>query len=622
MRGENVRLLFTAALLLAVTGYTAQKLVRAHIRVPEEIKQKTPNYVFEKEDISIRGGIYDGTGVGGRPYPLVRSTPCWEFRLDPVNMTDRTVRVSGKIQKAPRTVEAQAKTIASALSLDYRDVLRWCRDESNRYRFLAVSSDQRVHDTLANPSYVAGVIVRDTHSRHHYEGSRLAHVLKGVEEKYNKELRGVPGRIRGKRDGRGLEIRSKRDEYIPPVKGADVYLTIDHRLQREAEIQLAEGIAEFGAGSGWCVVLDSATGEVLAMASSPSFDPARPGAAGPECLKNRTIGVNYEPGSVMKVVTAAAALDIGLVRPDTMFDTDRYEKNAAGETKYYKLPGDAGHVWEPKMSVRDAIVHSSNIVMGKVALELGCVRLGGYMRKFGFGRPTGIELPYEERGYLGKYEKWDLATRSRAGIGQGVAVTAIQLASAYQAIANDGVRIPPRIVRKVVDGGGREISPGPRPVPCRAVSAKTSREIRSMMLDVASPRGTARRAAVKGYSVAGKTGTAQKSIPGVKGYAPGLFRASFCGIVPSGVVKRDEGDDAPAPPRIVALVTLDFDERRQFHQGGNSAGPVFRRIASAAMRILEVPADRPDEIFDDYDDEYDRIVEERAERLGDAERVR
>jgi cell division protein FtsI (penicillin-binding protein 3) len=295
---------------------------------------------------------------------------------------------------------------------------------------------------------------------------------------------------------------------------------------------------------------------------------------------NRAIAFNYEPGSVMKVVTAAAAIDAGMVRPSTLYRTNR------DDSRYYRLPGDGGHTWEPLMSVKDAIVKSSNIVIGKLGWDLGPRRLWEYMRDFGFGARTGIELPGEQYGILWNWTKWDKATWSRAGIGQGVSVTAIQLAGAYQAIANDGVRMCPYIVEKIVSHDGALKYQGAPKVAGRVISAATARTMREMMLGVAAPGGTARRAAIKGFSIAGKTGTAQKSQG--KSYAPGLYRATFCGIVPA------------SAPRIVVLVTLDFDERTRYHQGGNSAGPVFKRIAEAALSYLMVSPDRPQEL--EYED--------------------
>ena len=351
--------------------------------------------------------------------------------------------------------------------------------------------------------------------------------------------------------------------------------------------------------------MDAKTAAVLAMASLPDFEPLAFGRAPESARLNRAVAFNYEPGSVMKTITVAAALDAGFVRPTSLYRTNRDDPN------YYRLPGDGSHVWEPTMTVKDALVHSSNIVIGKLTFDFGPRRLFKCMKAFGFGEKTGIELPGEQFGILPDPHKrmWDRASQSRAGIGQFVAVTAIQLAGAYQAIANDGVRMRPYIVDRVVRADGTLAYQG-KPTPAgRPISAQTARTVREMLLDVATPRGTARRAAIRGYSIAGKTGTAQKQLEGGRGYAPGLYRATFVGIVPA--------DD----PALVVLVTLDFDARARFHQGGNSAAPVFRRVATAALRYLMVPPDRPDELVDvdEGDDPLAEMMEERGRRQGEQE---
>ena len=598
MRGENWRFWLPVLLLVLFTAYIAQKLVRAHVN-PEV---DSIDYTFTRDLPGVRGSIYDSFGES---YPLVKSVPVWEYHLDPVALTNRVVRPKG--EKTPRKPEAIVKTIAEALSLDYQKVLKMSRDYSRRYQFLAVSSDPDAHRTLCDSKLVSGVVIEDTQVRQYLHGRRLSHVLgsvnaasvgsAGIELKYNKMLTGVPGKIRGMRDARGQEIYDKRIETIAPIPGADVYLTVDHNLQYEAESALAWGVKEYGAGSGWCLVMDSTTGAILAMASLPDFDPLRFGRTSDAAKLNRVTNFTYEPGSVMKVITAAAAVDAGLVKPETLYSTKR------DDDRYYRLPGDGRHVWDPQMSVKDAVAKSSNIVIGKVGCDLGPERLWTYMNAFGFGQRTGIELPGEEYGILPFWKKWDKVKWSRAPIGQGVSVTAIQLASAYQTIANNGLRLRPYIVDRIVDHNGSDLYRHV-PVPAgRPISAATARTVRSMMLGVASPEGTARRAAIRGYSVAGKTGTAQKVINGH--YSDTLFRATFCGIVPA------------SDPRLVILVTLDFDEKRLYHQGGNSSGPVFKRLATAALRYLMIPPDRPDELseFDD-EDEFDAIMEERAKKIG------
>lgn len=596
MRGENWRFWTPVLLLLLFAAYSSQKLVRAHV----DPHVDDINYIITRELPGCRGSIYDSFG---REYPLVKSVPVWEYRLDPVALTNRVVRRKGE---EPRSRDQIVRTIAEALGLDPGIVKRMALNTKKRYQYLATSYDPAAHDILCDSHRVAGVIIEDRQVREYFHGRRLSHVLgsvnvanvgsAGIEQRYNRDLTGVPGKIRGMKDALGHEIYDRRIEEVPPIPGADVYLTVDHNIQYEAESALRDGLEKFGAGSGWCVVMDSRTGAVLAMASFPDFDPLAYGRAPESAKVNRVTNFTYEPGSVMKVITASAGIDSGLVRADSLYTTNR------DDDRYYRLPGDGSHVWEPRMTVKDAIVHSSNIVIGKLGCDLGPKRLWTYMKAFGFGERTGIELPGEESGILPDWRKWDKVKWSRAPIGQGVAVTAMQLCSAYQAIANDGIRMRPYIVDKVVAHDGKELYSHAPVIASRPVSAETARTMRDVMLGVASPSGTARRAALKGYSVAGKTGTAQKVVDGR--YSDHLFRATFCGIVPA------------SRPRLVILVSLDFDSRQKFHQGGNSSGPIFRRIAMATLRYLMVPPDRPDELEDGMEeDELDRIIEERAQKL-------
>ena len=599
MRGENWRFWVPVVLLLAFAGYSTQKLIRAHV----DPDVADIDYTFERDLPGCRGTIYDSFG---RSYPLAKSVPIWEYRMDPVALTNRVVRRKGE---EPRTRGQIADTIAEALGIDRIKVRKMALNTAKRYQFVAISSDPVAHEKLCDSTRVAGLRIEDTEVRQYLHGRLLSHVLgsvnaenvgsAGIELRYNRDLTGVPGKIRGMKDARGHEIYDRRIETISPLPGADIYLTVDHNIQYEVESALKWGMEEFGAASGWCVVMNPATGAILALASRPDFDPLAFGRASDAAKVNRVTNFTYEPGSVMKVITVAGAIDMGLVRADTKYPTNRNDE------RYYKLPGDGSHVWEPMMTVGDAVVHSSNIVVGKIGSDMGPKNLWTYMTRFGFGTKTGIELPGEEVGIIRDWKKWDKATWSRAPIGQGVSVTAIQMCSAYQAIANNGLRMKPYIVEKIVDYRGEEIYRH-TPTPAgRPIKESTAREMRKIMLGVASPAGTARRAAIRGYSVAGKTGTAQKVINGH--YSDSLFRATFCGMVPA------------SDPKLVILVTLDFDEKRKFHQGGNSSGPVFRRIAIGALRYLMIPPDRPEELSDfDDDDEYDRIMEERAQKIGNA----
>jgi len=412
----------------------------------------------------------------------------------------------------------------------------------------------------------------------------------------------TPGTVRGTRIATGGEARVRREIDVDARPGNDVYLTIDPNIQYEVEQALAAGVASNKAERAWAIVLSVKTGAVLALANLPDFDPAKYYAS-PGAYFNGAISENYEPGSVMKTITACAVLNEKIAGPDTMISTARNDPN------YYRLPGDGSHKWEDRMSVRESLVHSSNIVFGKLGVNLGPKRLWTYMTAFGLGRKTGIELPGEETGIIPNWNSWDKVKWSRAPIGQGVAVTAIQLASAYAAIGNDGELLRPYLVQKVVspdnavlyEHAGKEVLGHP-------ITPDTARKVREMMLGVAKKGGTARRAAVKGYSVAGKTGTAQMKEG--RGYSQTAYNASFIGIVPA------------SRPEIVILVTYQKPAYcRSFklaqetglplynHQGGVCAAPTFSRIATAVLRYMAVAPDIPEEIdpdlYEDFPEEDD-----------------
>jgi len=591
---DRIRFWAPFLVLLVFAGYTSYSLIGSHI----EASGKGRTYDFERALKARRGGIYDVNGT-----PLAKSAPIWEYRLDPVDMTNVVVRPK---RNAPaRTPRQIVNTIADALQLDRAEVLEMSQNTKNRYQLLGESADVDAHAILTS-KYVAGVCIGEKQRRDYVGGRSLCHVLgavnfdfdgvAGIEQGCSKWLVGTPGRVRGKKDALGRELYDRREISIEPVPGADVYLTIDRNIQHFAEAALADGVKEFGAGAGWCIVMNAKTGAILAMASVPDFDPAAFNKATDRDRINRAVAYTYEPGSVMKVITAATAIDQKIACPTTRFNTNQHDE------RYYRLPGDKGHVWEPTMTLTEAIVHSSNIVIGKLGYDMGPKRLYEGMRNFGFGGKTGIELPGEESGLLFDPAKrsWDKATWSRAAIGQAFSVTAIQLISAYQAIANNGMRMKPYLIDRIVAPDGLLLLKNePRAVK-QVIKESTAKKLREMMRGVAAPGGTARRAAISGYSVAGKTGTAQKVAPGGRGYLPGVFRATFCGMVPA------------SAPEVVVLVTLDFDEKRLYHQGGNSAGPVFKRIAMGAVRYLMIPKDLPDDADFLDDDDFDRYMDRRV----------
>ena len=525
----------------------------------------------------------------------------------------------------PQKRMEKMRTVAEVLHLPLMRVMDAYANAHSRYVYLATSDDDRVHAELVDPKRKLNELsIHEKQVRVYPQGTRLSHVLgfvskdptnavggAGIELKYNAYLKGLPGTVRGTKTATGGEVRVRREIDVDAKPGNDVYLTIDQNIQYEVEQALAAGIASNRAERGWALVLSVRTGAVLAMACCPAYDPDRFNKAKDADRINRAISESYEPGSVMKTITACAVIDSGIAGPNTMISTAR------NDPAYYRLPGDGSHKWEERMSVRDALVHSSNIVYGKLGVDLGPSRLWTYMTRFGLGRKTGIELPGEETGILPNWKSWDKVKWSRAPIGQGVAVTALQLAAAYAAIGNDGELLRPYIVRKIVSADGEVLLEHPKKeVLGRPISTKAARTVREMMLGVAKKGGTARRAAVRGYSVAGKTGTAQMKEG--RGYSQTAYNASFIGIVTSGALA-----ESSARPEIVILVTYQRPAYcRSFklsqetglplynHQGGVCAAPTFSRIANNVLHYLGVEPDMPAEIDPEL---YEELTEETSQ---------
>jgi len=586
-------LLACAACVLCV------RLVMLHLDLVTT--KPTPNtYTFTRDLRGLRGTI---CGAAGTDYPLACSMKEWEYHLDADAMATNIKRRAyfNKRKKIRLSYPLATKFIAEQLGIPEVKVMDAYakRGAGRRNTLIASSMDSAAHDALAPKANLLGLKIEDRHIRRYPQGRRLSHVLgfvnlnpvdsmggAGIELRYETLLKGRPGMVKGTKTAVGKEVRIRRGVDADPQTGCTVKLTIDHNIQYEVERALADGVVSNGAESAWCIVLAAKTGAVLAMASLPDYEPERFNKYPKENQRNNAISINYEPGSVMKCITACAVLNERRAGPDTLVNTAR------NDPRYYQLPTDKGHKWDAYMTVRDAIVHSSNIVFGKLGVDLGPTILRRYMAEFGFGRKTGIQLPGEERGDLPPLEDWDKVKWSRAPIGHGISVTAMQLVAAYGAIANDGELLRPYIVESVTDAEGQVIECRGKEVvghPCRP---EVARKVRDMMLGVVKKGGTARRAAVRGYTVAGKTGTAQIAYPG-SGYSETDYHASFIGIIPA------------SRPEVVILVTYRkpaFCRRRgeryeiYNHQGGTCAAPTFRRIAEHTMRYLEIEPDIPDEI--------------------------
>jgi cell division protein FtsI (penicillin-binding protein 3) len=386
------------------------------------------------------------------------------------------------------------------------------------------------------------------------------HGLEGLERSLDGPLAGKPGSQTVVKDpaGRAIDVIATK----PEVPGEDVVLTIDHRLQANAERVLRDTVEKWRAKGGTAIVLDPRNGAVLAMAVAPTFDANRFGKASPDRRRNRAVTDVYEPGSTFKVVTVAAALSEKLVTPTTPFVLKTS----------IQVADRIIHEHEPRpterMTVAEILARSSNIGTITLAQLLGRERVESWINRFGYGKPTGIDAPGESQGLLPGY--WSGSTIGNVPIGQGIGVTPIQMAAAYSAIANGGILREPYLVQRV--GNTSHRSDAGRRVISKTVSAQLMTMLRAV---VSSEGGTGAEAAVDGYTVAGKTGTAAKPERGH--YSTSRYVASFVGVVPA----KD--------PRLVVLVAI--DEPRLAIWGGVVAAPAFAEIARNGLAELEIPPD-------------------------------
>jgi cell division protein FtsI (penicillin-binding protein 3) len=389
--------------------------------------------------------------------------------------------------------------------------------------------------------------------------------LDGVELALDAALRGTTSSVQGIRDALGRDIAVEGSLDGPSTAGSDVVLTIDRYLTFVTEKALGAAAIEHQAKGAVAVMMDPRTGEVLAMASFPTYNPNDPGSAGETGARNRAITDTYEPGSTMKTFTIGAALDAGAVRPDDRFDC------MMGKMMVGKFTIHDTHPHGP-LTVSEVFKFSSNIGATKIARRLGRDALADALARFGFGRPTGIELPGERAGIIRPVAKWGDIGFANVSFGHGLTVTPLQVVAGVSAIAGGGVYHTPHIVARVVRPDGT-IEPA-RPLPERRVMAPaTARTMLGIMRGVTEPGGTAKQAAIEGYTVAGKTGTAQKAANGH--YDPGKYIASFVGVVPA------------EEPRLAIIIVM--DEPQGAHLGGAVAAPVFKAIAEPALRYLHVP---------------------------------
>jgi cell division protein FtsI (penicillin-binding protein 3) len=474
-------------------------------------------------------------------------------------------------------LDGTAEKLAGALGLDGVNLFRQLHQANNGdRRFVWVArriSLEQAEKVLA--LQLKGVHARKEPKRFYPNGTLAAHVLgfvgldnaghAGIEQFYNQKISGEAGRVFLEADSRG---RAYESSEVPAKPGQNVVLTLDQMIQYRADQALAAAVKQAHAKSGTVVVLDPRTGEILALSNSPTFDPNNPGAAQAATRLNQALEYVYEPGSTFKIVAYSAAIEKGLVKPDDKIDCQMGSITVAGRLIHDHHPFGL-------LTVAEALAKSSNVGAIKLGLRVGDSSMFDFIKRYGFGARTGVELPNETGGIVRPLSRWQASSIGSIAMGQEVGVTPLQMAAAFAVVANGGVRVAPHIVREIRTATGATVYQ-PSPEQRRVISADTANVLKSMLEGV-TLRGTATKAQLNGYTAAGKTGTAQKIDPKTHAYSKTKYVASFVGFAP---VEN---------PAVVIVVVI--DEPAGSYHGGAVAAPVFRDIAEQILPDLGIGPD-------------------------------
>jgi len=534
--------LFAALAVMAARAFQLQVVSADYLQA-----QGNARHLRVVEVAASRGMIVDRDGE-----PLAISTPVESVWADP-----------GEFQEG----REQWGKLAALLEMSPRELARlYARNADREFMYLK----RHVTPELARKVEaldVPGVGLRREYRRYYPSGPIAGHVvgftdvddrgLEGVELAFDERLRGRPGKKQVIRDGR-RDIIQDVENIQTAVDGSDVVLSIDARIQYLAYRALKAAVAENRARSGSVVVVDSRSGEILAMVNEPDFNPNNRSHLGSSRSRNRAVTDVFEPGSTLKPFTIATALETHRFSPDTRIETSpgfiKIGKYTIRDHRDYGL-----------LTVSRVIVKSSNVGASKIALQLEPQALWNTLRRVGFGESTGSGLPGESTGRLMPWPRWHEVEQATMAFGYGIAVTPLQLAQAYQAIANDGVLIPVTILRRDQPVIGE-----------RAFAPSTAHEIRAMLEMAVGDQGTGSAARVSRYRVAGKTGTVHISTS--DGYAEDRYTSVFAGMAPA------------SSPRLVMMVMIE-EPRAGRYYGGEVAAPVFARVMAGALRLLNISPD-------------------------------
>ncbi|MDR1486983.1 MAG: transpeptidase family protein [Deltaproteobacteria bacterium] len=481
-------------------------------------------------------------------------------------------------RRALKDVGDTAYKLWTALYMDYETInkkLERLQNSAYLKRHVTVQEAQAV-----KALGIKGVGLIKEYRRDYPNGTLASHFLgfvgndgnglEGLELALEDKLVVDPSKVKVRRDGFGRIFVDEPGQVIDQPKGASVVLTLDMRIQNIAEKAIAKAAIENNAKSAMAIVVKPSTGEILASAVYPSFDPNNYSLSDMADRRNKVLTDPLEPGSTLKIFTVSAALEEGLVNPDTVF----FCENGLYQIDTHQPIRDTGIYGD--LSVSEIVKKSSNIGASKIGERLGSHKLYSYLNKFGFGQKTGLSYPAgESAGMLRSPSKWHVLDAANISFGQGISVTALQLVMAASALANDGVLMRPSLVSRVIDAQGNTIEHRPPQIVRQVVSPLTARQVMAMTRMAVMKGGTGRRADIEEYPVAGKTGTAQKVDIGSKGYASGKYVASFVGVAPY------------HNPELCILVIL--DEPYPAYHGGEVAAPVFKEIMSQSLPLLDIP---------------------------------
>jgi cell division protein FtsI/penicillin-binding protein 2 len=519
-------------------------------------------HVYKQPIYAERGVIFDANNE-----VLAHNVPVETVVADATHVTDR---------------DALVDLVSNDLKLSKAEVAEKLQGD-RRYIVLKREVPQATADRLREKlrtQNLRGVYFEHGATRMYPNGSMLCHVIgftdfehhgiQGVEGSMDEYLHGQDGYRYIEHNRAGQEIVLYRGQERAPRDGYQVHLTVDLNLQNIVENEIDAAMREYSPQKATIILMRPQTGEILAMANRPAFDLNQRSEAKPEQMKNRAIIDMMEPGSTFKIVAAAAALNEHKVQLDSMIFCENGLWNYGGTALH-------DHRAFSDLSVQDILVKSSNVGAAKLALTVGDQKFYEYIRRFGFGERSGIELPGEIPGLIRPPQVWSKISITRIPMGHEIAVTPLQMTVAMAAIANGGKLVTPRIVKSITTADGKIISSLSPTVLRQVISPQTARQIGNALRGVVSDRGTAAAAAVPGFVIAGKTGTAQKVDPH-GGYDKGKYVVSFTGYLPAD------------RPEFVGLVVLDDaqTDRPEQNYGGLVAGPIFARIAEKAARYLDL----------------------------------